>query len=144
MRGYEQPRDRVLYAELLREGSRRRPRYCQSCGNSTQGGKPYCSDHLDSIPYVREIKRRIAELEKQIERVDGGKTIPTQGALISDILDAVRILGPITANGLSRRANLASPFVVRRVLERLVKRGVLARSQPNKGSSATGPSYRIR
>lgn len=36
---------------------------CQKCLRGTTGGKPFCDEHVDEMPYVRSLSERIAAFE---------------------------------------------------------------------------------
>lgn len=39
---------------------RHRVTHCRVCRQATHEGKPFCSDHVDRMPYAQEIRRQLA------------------------------------------------------------------------------------
>lgn len=82
------------------EGSRLSPRrdVCQvlGCGRSTTEHKPFCIDHLERLPYVRDLRgtlhgRESEELEAT--RAKGWRAVDIGGSRAREILDQLAVKG---------------------------------------------------
>lgn len=75
---------------LVPTGSSNRPiaSKCQlaNCGTSTREGKPYCSSHVEEIPYVQRILHELELREKESKRLDRGRYIDVDGHLVRETL----------------------------------------------------------
>lgn len=41
---------------------------CAACGAATEGGKPYCSEHVEAMPYAARLLRKLAGEPKRTGR----------------------------------------------------------------------------
>ncbi|MEZ0229579.1 MAG: hypothetical protein ACAI25_13195 [Planctomycetota bacterium] len=104
---------KVLKALTHLEGKTRRRRESQrgdclhtGCSQTTTGNKPYCLDHLDELPYVRNLIEEIARREARSDNDPDGPDA-------ADVLRQLGVHGAMTLPRLSREIEL--------VPERLLK-----------------------
>lgn len=94
------------------------PTYClkDGCKSSTNGGKEYCSDHLDHLTYVRTLNETIAKRNAELAalKVRGG-ALPDDSVLVGEVRALLWEFGSISAPGLSRQLDI-SHFQARRLL----------------------------
>ncbi len=66
--------DRFLHNDSSRV---RKTRYCRTCGNPTQKSKIVCTNHIDELPYVQEVLKRIEDHKKAqlVKKVKVGSVI---------------------------------------------------------------------
>lgn len=94
---------------ILPEGGQHKgtsPCKARACDRSTREGKPFCSEHIESAPYVAKILQILedrAEEERILLSQDGG--IPKKGFFYTETLLLLRSKN-FTAKGLSRRLDI--------------------------------------
>jgi hypothetical protein len=92
-------------------------RPCEECGAPTREGKPYCSDHVDHMPYAQRLMDDIARREAETDDALKGGPIGTHIFLV--ILGELR-MAPVDGLGrLSKRIDLPYP-IVRRAVSTLI------------------------
>ena len=108
----------------------------EACGETTRGGKPFCTQHVERSDYVQRLMRTLARAEREVERVraSGARAVDPEGLTCSEILRELRVHGPRSAQRLARTLAL-EPHVLRvylrvlalagRVRLRLAQRGRL-------------------
>jgi len=70
------------------------------CRESTTANKPYCLEHIDELPYVKQLLQEIARRE-----ATGGETDPT-GPDAADVLRQLDVHGAMTLPRLAREIEL--------------------------------------
>jgi hypothetical protein len=84
-----------------------------SCSNVTRERKPYCTEHIDRLDYVRGLLDTLSAVEDELELVrrTGVKAVDTCGVVAGEILRELRQHGDRTARRLSRDLKLDSDIV---------------------------------
>lgn len=124
--------------------------YCEraDCGASTREGKSHCSEHVDELPYVRDLMVQLAKREADddvVKRrgaagIDLGSSITAQ-----EIMLHLSLHGTRTMERLCRELNLEDR-TLRRYLAELRRRKLVRFGTTKRGSTtvaATGPSTEI-
>lgn len=112
-------------------------RHCEldGCVRATTGRKPFCSNHLEEMPYVRGVQERILARRTEWDAVEkrGVRAVDLEGTTALEILEYSRVHGPCTvrrlAKDLSMERSLLDPYVASLRKHRLIrltanKRGV--------------------
>lgn len=85
------------------------------CGLSTQKGKPFCSKHVECMPYIQNLLKRKQEKEQEearVERQDRGWTeLNPEGSTAQELLNILRQQGSLKLPRLAREANLPEQVV---------------------------------
>lgn len=124
------------------EGAKRRRRErCQACAKSTNGGRPFCSDHVDLSPYIQSVYLRQAIhevfLEADRRRVALGKPLDPNGTICRE--EYARLMGELDEfrDPRTRRSG-ESDEVVRAAVNALESAGLLVtrwrRAKPSSSS----------
>ena len=121
---------------------RKRATHCEvpDCGKATREGKPYCSDHVEEHPYVRDLLQALSDREDEEERVRkrGAREVDLDGVTAQEILGYVAIHGGRTIQRLSRELNLDQKTI--RGYARALERGNKAHlTQTRRGSTVVNP-----
>jgi len=76
----------------------------QGCGHVTTERKPYCIDHLDQLPYVRELQAQLsnrdAEEQAATSRI-GWRAVDPTGSRAREIIDQLAVKGAQTPRRLA-------------------------------------------
>ena len=91
------------------------------CSSPTSGRRPYCDEHLDESPYVREVKGRIAIHEAEVEQAKKGVL---DEVVKKDLLVPIWVHGGRTAREVAREAGI-DPSVAERCLDTLESEGIV-------------------
>lgn len=83
------------------------------CSNPTRERKPYCTEHIDQLDYVQQLKDTLASVEEEqaLVRRRGAKAVDLSGITAQEILRELRLHGDRTARRLSRDLKLESELV---------------------------------
>jgi hypothetical protein len=120
--------------QILPEGGQHKgtsPCKAETCKKSTREGKPFCSAHIESAPYVRKILDILAgrALEEEVLEKQRGR-IPADGFFYRETLLLLRSKD-FTAKGLSRRLDISHHAAERLIammdVDKLAKRGATSR-----------------
>lgn len=88
-----------------RDSGYRAPR-CEAdgCGGPTREGKPFCSEHVESMDYVQGILAQMADRTTEIERVKkrGWKAVNVRGPVVGEIADYLNAHGERTIERIAR------------------------------------------
>ena len=89
---------------------RHRPRRCEmeGCHQATQGGKPFCTEHVEEHPYVQEVLASLARREMEEARVArvGSRAVDINGITSQEILGYLVVHGAATARRLAHELNI--------------------------------------
>jgi hypothetical protein len=95
---------------LVPRRGRKKPRHCEmdECRRATREGKPFCSDHVDHLPYVQQVRQRIADRTNEVLAVaqKGSRAVDPYGPIARDILLTLWINGERSVARLARELNL--------------------------------------
>ncbi|MGE0708576.1 MAG: hypothetical protein AB7N76_22885 [Planctomycetota bacterium] len=95
---------------MMPVGGRKKPRHCErdGCSQATREGKPFCSEHVEELPYVREVQARIDARESEHQEVErrGARAVDPYGPTARDILVTLWINGERSVARLARELNL--------------------------------------
>lgn len=100
----------VSLIATMRKGhsKRRAPSYCQKCGEPSREGKLYCSEHVDEIGYVQEVRTRIESREAELAAVAkaGSKAVDLEGLVVREIVGLLTAHGARSVGRLAREASI--------------------------------------
>ena len=121
---------------LPEPGTHKGTRDCEAggCSKSTREGKPYCSKHVESSPYIQSIQRQLdkrAAEEKVLER--GIRFVDQSGFFVRESLLLLRTKD-FTAKSFSRRLDI-SHKAAERLIDLLVRWGYAKRIKTSRGGS---------
>lgn len=126
---------------------RKRATHCErpDCTKATREGKPYCSDHVEEHPYVRQLLQALADREAEEERVRkrGAREVDLDGVTAQEILSYVTVHGGKTVQRLSRELNIDQKTI--RGYARALERGKLVHlTQTRRGATVVNPGPKPR
>lgn len=117
---------------------RTQTRHCDvpHCTETTRDGKPFCPDHVDQHPYVRDLLDRLAERDDQDEKVSkrGHRAVDMDSITVREILLHLELHGARTLERLVRELNL-DEAVLNPYLRALAKRGLVTFGKTRRGST---------
>jgi len=107
----------MRYVEIPREGSsRRRGAKCKKtgCTKNTAEQKPFCTDHIDEHPYVRELLKNheLVDVEHEQVRKKGMRAVDLNGHTVSEILRTLKHEGHKSIARLARQMDLDTGLLV--------------------------------
>jgi hypothetical protein len=113
-------------------------RGCQHavCEQTTREGKPYCPDHVESHPYVRDILDTLAarHAEEDAVRTVGAEAVNLSGLTARELLLHLSLHGARTVERLSRELQLDSQ-VLKGYVSALVGDGRVELGRTHRGST---------
>lgn len=134
-----------MIASMARRDTRH-PQHCEKlpCSKTTQGGKPYCSEHcINALPYPQQIiaieKARLEEVRKVEER--GIRAVNLEGLVVPEILHTLFLEGPRTVERLARELRYVSKDSMRVYGQALVNAGRVTSSISERGITVLAFRY---
>lgn len=124
-----------IFRSVLPEGGQHKgtsPCNASGCMRSTREGKPFCSDHIENAPYVRQILGILtarAEEERVLELKRG--RIPKTGFFYRECLLLLRSKD-FTTKGLARRLDL-SHHAAERLIKLIARDGLARKGETSRG-----------
>ena len=81
--------------------------FCKLCGASTREGKEYCSEHVEMLPYVQDLHKRMTEALQEEQRIfsRGSAEATIDSICAKDILLYLKLNGAHTIARLARELN---------------------------------------
>jgi len=78
------------------------------CGDTTREGKDFCTEHVESQPYVQYILKKLAERDEEDERVrmEGVSAVNIEGITVEEITLHLKQNGTRTIERLAREIPL--------------------------------------
>ena len=114
------------------------PRSCEAngCAKSTREGKPYCPDHFDLHPYVKEILAELGDNKAEQEKVrkKGSKAVNLKGMTANEIRLFLGNHGSRTVERLARDLTL-DVSVVRSYVASMSKQGQVILGRTTRGTT---------
>ncbi|MCA8923533.1 MAG: hypothetical protein KDD82_17080 [Planctomycetes bacterium] len=111
---------------------------CRShgCDQTTREGKPFCPDHVEEHPYVREILSTLQRREEEEEsvRCRGSRAVDPGGLTARELVLHLSLHGARTVERLSRELQL-DPKVLEGYVSALVTQGLVSLGRTNRGST---------
>lgn len=100
----------ALKLEAYSEPSTAQTRLCKTdaCKETTREGKIYCTDHVESHPYVQYLLKRMADRDAEDEqvRMEGATQVNITGITVQEILLQLKQNGTRTVERLTREIQL--------------------------------------
>jgi len=99
----------------------------QGCGHVTTERKPYCIDHLDQLPYVRELQAHLASREAEESAAasrKGWRAVDPSGSRAREIIDQLAVKGAQTPKRLAITVELR-PISLENYLGALERAGLV-------------------
>lgn len=113
-------------------------RFCQhsTCEEMTREGKPYCPEHVDDHPYVRDLLAALAARQAEEERVRtrGSVEVDLDGITAREVVLHLSLHGARTIERISRELQIDSD-VVAGYVDALNERDLIDMSHTNRGST---------
>ena len=114
------------------------PRYCEAgvCGKPTQGGKPFCPDHLFSNAYAR----KVFAVNEAVERdAEGAKTktpeeLDVTGVIATEILRTLSQDGQKTIEKIAQDVNYLDSEGAERYAIALERAGLVKVGRTSRGA----------
>jgi DNA-binding Lrp family transcriptional regulator len=105
------------------------PVHCATpgCAAPTTGGKPFCGDHYNRLPYPRRLEAELLERDEDLARVRAGGAVDTTSSRAVEALELVEEHGPIAARALAAAIGDLDEADALRFLEALERAGLVAR-----------------
>ncbi len=128
----------MRYLEIPREEGRRRSGRCShsGCAKRPSEQKPYCSDHLDELPYVKELLTSHDHIDDEHARVkkQGARAVDVNGHTACEILRFLTHDGDRSVAKLARDMGLEESLIkhyLRKLqTERLIRISPKAKGTP--------------
>ena len=127
-----------LIATMRKErGKRRTPSYCQKCGGVSREGKLYCSEHVDEIGYVQEVRTRIESREAELAAVArvGIKAVDLEGFVVREIVGLLTAHGARSVCRLAREVSIDFEVMLHYV-RRLKTAGLIFQTRKARGQGS--------
>jgi predicted ArsR family transcriptional regulator len=87
-------------------------RYCakKGCEDRTREGKDYCPEHIESLPYVKQLMDRIEKKEAEVANVrkKGKKAVDPKSENLKEVRTHLEFNGSRTKKRLARELQLTS------------------------------------
>lgn len=113
---------------------RPRTRHCSAanCARATREGKPFCSEHVERLPYVQGLLDQLAAREDEEDRVRkrGTRAVDPNGLTAREILLSLWVNGDRTVARLARELNM--DFETLKVYVAALKRKGLVTVKPTR------------
>jgi hypothetical protein len=96
------------------------------CAVNTRDDMPYCTDHLEHMPYVARLRAKIASEQAEHERARERRASPVEvdGLTAQEIVRALRVNGDQTLRRLAQALGL-EPALVDRYVHALASAGAV-------------------
>jgi len=129
----DDPRSLTQYCEAILDGGGK-------CGLNTREGKLYCPAHVEKHSYIVDLLNRIAETDKEIERVrrQGFRGVSESSIVVKDILTKLRAEGPRTVERLARAFKI-EPRLIKEYGKYMINKKMIVSFTSARGSAV----YRI-
>lgn len=107
------------------------------CGDTTREGKPYCTEHVESHPYVQFLLKRVADrdIEDEAVRMQGSSAVNIDGITVEEITLQLRTNGTRTVERLCREIAL-DKSVIRSYIVAMKAAGLVTVSWTDRHSMA--------
>lgn len=132
------PLDRQLLLLLNRPkgGKSGRPCEKQGCNQTTREGKPFCSDHVDEHPYVRDLLADLAAREEDEERILSKRTkgVDINGPTVTTVLAYLEQNGTRTIERMVRDTQI-DERAMEHIVTVLKKHKRITTGRTNRGST---------
>lgn len=116
---------------------RKKPTHCdhKGCKHATREGKPYCSEHVEQLDYVREVQGRIEAREVELVAVAkrGAKAVDVHGIVAREVLCSLWTYGERSVARLSRELNVDFELLLHYVV-RLRRAKLITQTSPRRGA----------
>ena len=113
-------------------------RYCEygACGKPTQGGKPYCPDHLFENEYARETRARNEAVESDAKGACKKRPdeLDTTGVIATEILRLLKNDGQKTIEKIAQDVNYLDSAGAERYAEALLRAGLVKVGRTTRGA----------
>jgi hypothetical protein len=131
----------MRFPALIHPGQKNRPsfnktKYCskERCEERTREGKEYCPEHVDNLPYVKQLLDRIQKKEAEVANVrkKGKKAVDPASENLKEVRTHLEFNGPRTTKRLARELQLTSSGM-EGFLDYLDEEEEIARSRTSRG-----------
>jgi len=126
---------------------RHEARTCElaGCEQTTRGGKPYCTLHVERTGYAQHLLKTLERSAREVARVgvEGPRAVDPAGLVAQEILRELRVRGARTALYLCRTLAV-EPTTLRHYLTALAREGLLRLRRTRRGVVAAPASARSR
>lgn len=116
---------------------RKKPTHCDQagCSQATREGKPYCSDHVEELPYVLQVQARIEAREAELAAVSkrGARAVDVHGIVAREVLCSLWIHGERSVARLARELNVEFELLLL-YISRLRKAKMITQTSPRRGA----------
>lgn len=108
----------------------------ETCEQVTREGKPYCPEHVDAHPYVRNLLAALDARHAEEERVrrGGSMEVDMDGITAREVVLHLSLHGARTVERISRELQIDAD-IVRGYVEALDERDMIMQSTTNRGST---------
>jgi len=115
------------------------------CGERTREGKEFCSDHLENLPYVKCLLKRIQDKNDEVTKVrkKGKKAVKAGSETLREIKNHLEFRGPRTTKCLQREMQLTES-TIEGFVDYLEDEGVIRRTKTSRGDVVINPRLRSR
>jgi hypothetical protein len=102
----------------------------------TSGGKPYCAQHLERLPYARAVVEQVQERERELRRVEelGPATSELSEVVVGEMLEYLTSEGPRTLPRLACDLRV-SVSIVEAYVGAMVRQGRVRMGRTPRGSA---------
>lgn len=125
-----------LRAIIPDPGLHKGTRECEvvDCGKTTREGKPFCSRHIESAPYIQEVQARLARRAGEEAILEAGvDEVPCDGFFVNEAILLLRTRD-FTVKSFSRRLDI-SHKATERLLVFLAEWGHATRKKTSRGGN---------
>ena len=95
--------DRLLVSEDTQK-DRPNTRVCSAtdCFRTTRASKPMCTEHIERMPYVSDVKTRMTSIKRETQTASDSGRVAIDGALTSELLACLRAHGETSIPRIAR------------------------------------------
>lgn len=110
------------------------------CGEKTREGKDFCGDHIDELPYIKQLLQRIQDKEQEVQKVrkKGKKAVDASSENLKEIKTHLEFNGSRTTKRLQRELQMTES-TIEGFVDYLEDEDYIYRSRTTRGDDIINP-----